>query len=95
MGEQYYDKPKYELMKDYLLWDMNLQKGQIFAASKFISDFQKKYPKFGVNGIKMSLSRLSVNDSNRKRYNPTERDDVLWKIDGHTYRRYDKDKDAL
>jgi hypothetical protein len=95
MGQQFYDKPKYELMKDFIIFDMKLQKGQTFTKSWFVDAFRRKYPLFQESGIKMSLCRLSVNDPNRYRYALHDSDDFLWKTDGHTYRLYDKDSDAL
>jgi len=90
MGKQYYDEPKYELMKKFILLDMKLQKEQSFTTDEFIKKFKEKYPKFEDSGIEMSLSRLSVNDPNRKRYNPSKSDDFLWKLDGHTFKLYDE-----
>jgi hypothetical protein len=93
MGRQYYEKPKYDLMKDFILFEMKLKKGQTFTKSWFVNAFNAKYPLYATTGIERSLCRLSVNDSNRDIYNPRERDDFLWKVDGHTYRLYDKDVD--
>jgi len=90
MGKQYYDEPKYDLMKKFIQFDMKLQKGETFTKNYFIKKFKEKYPEFKDSGIEMSLSRLSVNDPNRERYNPSERDDFLWKIDGHTFILYDE-----
>jgi hypothetical protein len=95
MGRQYYGKPKYELMKDFILSEMKLQKGQTFTKSEFVHAFNSKYPRYATSGIEMSLCRLSVNDRNRYRYSPTESDNFLWKEDGHTYRLYDENIDVI
>jgi hypothetical protein len=95
MGRQYYDKAKPKLMKDFISLYMKLQKGQTFTKTWFIAEFNEKYPLFRKSAIERSLCRLSVNDRNRKIYEPSEDDDVLWKVDGHTYRLYDKDTDII
>jgi len=93
MGKQYYDEPKYDLIKKFIQFNMKLQKGDSFTTNDFIKKFKEKYPKFKDSGIKMSLSRLSVNDTNRERYSPSERDDFLWKLNEHTFRLYDEEND--
>jgi len=93
MGKQYYDEPKYDLMKKFIQFDMKLQKGDSFTTNDFIKKFKEKYPRFKESGIERSLTRLSVNDPNREIYNPSERDDFLCKIDRHTFRLYDEEND--
>jgi hypothetical protein len=95
VGRQYYDEPKYDLMKKFIHFQMKIQRGQTFTENEFVKKFIEKYPLFKKSGIVMSLSRLSVNDPNRERYNPKKRDDFLWKVNGHTYRLYDKTNDVV
>ena len=95
MGRQYYNKPKYDLMKDYIIFVMKLEKGQTFEKKWFVDAFSQKYPEFRESGIVRSLCRLSVNDPNRHIYSPSERDDFLWKVDTRTFRLYDKDTDLI
>ncbi|MDR1219166.1 MAG: hypothetical protein LBK73_06095 [Treponema sp.] len=96
MRKSFYGIAKPLLMKKYIKEIMQLRKGEIFIQNDFINGFSKVYPLFKQSSIKMTLNRLTIN---RKRTRVTgeldESDDVLWKIDGHTYRLYDKTTDII
>jgi hypothetical protein len=95
MKPYYNDKSKAENMKDYIRLEMKLQKGRSFIKNDFIDAFSKKYPLYKRSGIERTLCRLTVNDNGRELYSPKQGDDILWKIDGHTYRLYDLAADVL
>jgi hypothetical protein len=95
MERQIYDEPKLDLMKKFILFEMNIKKSQTFTTNEFYLKFREKYPFFDKIGIVISLSRLSVNDRDIESYKPKKSDDFLWKVDKHTYRLYDKAKDII
>jgi hypothetical protein len=89
------DKTAREHMKDIIFKDKKLQKGQVITRQEIIDLFRKKHPDYKESGIDSYLRGLVVNDDSRDWYPHTERDDVLYKLEGRpvSYRLYDPEKD--
>jgi hypothetical protein len=93
---KYYDKTTQELMMEYFK-EINLQKDQIFRKQDINNWFNKNYPRIKNNTIQCHLIKLSVNAPSRKHYNAHEdgRDDILFQINGNTFRLFDKGRDIV
>jgi hypothetical protein len=89
---KHYDKSTQELIMDYLK-EKKIQKNQEFPKQDIYNWFNTNYPKIKNNTIQCHLIKLSVNAPSRKHYNANAdgRDDILYQINGNTFRLYDND----
>lgn len=90
---QIYDKPVTELLKDFVNnWAEN---NGIFIKRDAVNWFKKNYPKIEETTVTAHLVRFSINDKNRIHYSGHSdgKSDVLFRINQHTYRKYDSIND--
>lgn len=88
-----YDKSVNELLKDFVnTWTKN---NGIFEKKDAVDWFNKNYPKIKNNTVTAHLAKFSTNDRNRVHYHAHSdgRDDILFRINEHTYRKYIKTDD--
>lgn len=89
-----YEKPVKLLFKD-MIHDLGIKKGDIIKRNQFFAWFKDKYPKIKTGTISAHFLKMSVNAPSRIHYNvnPSGGDDLLFQIDAHKFRLYDKSSD--
>jgi hypothetical protein len=83
-----YEKSVGELLKDFVdTWSDN---DGIFVKKDVIDWFNKNYSKIKDSTVSAHLTKFSVNNKNRVHYHAhlDGRDDILFRINEHTYRKY-------
>jgi len=91
-----YEKPVRLLFKDFVI-NQNIAIGQTISKDQVISWFRTNYPKIKLGTITAHLLKMSVNAPSRIHYgvNPSGQDDLLFQINGHQFRLYEKGNDPL
>ena len=86
--KQYYDKPLYRLLEDYI---DSYPKNKIFLKEEIIDWFHNNYPKFSNGSISDHLVRCSTNDESRTHHSghSNGKSDLLYKIETNMYEKYD------
>lgn len=89
-----YEKSVGELLKNFVnTWSNN---DGVFEKKDVIGWFNNKYPKIKDNTISAHIIKFSVNNKNRVHYHAhvDGRDDILFRINEHTYRKYNSTSDS-
>ena len=89
-----YEKSVGELLKDFAdSWSDN---NGVFVKKDVIDWFNKNYPKIKDSTVSAHITKFSVNNKNRVHYHAhlDGRDDILFKINEHTYRKYNSITDS-
>lgn len=89
-----YEKSVNELLKDFVdTWSDN---NGVFVKKDVIDWFNKNYPKIKDSTVSAHITKFSVNNKNRVHYHAhlDGRDDILFKINENTYRKYNSENDS-
>ena len=86
---QKYEKSVVELLKDFV--NSCSENNGVFTKKDTVNWFKKNYPKIEERTVTAHLILFSTNDKNRIHYSrhSNGKCDVLYKINEHTYRKYD------
>jgi len=89
-----YDKSVGELLKDFV--DTWSDSNGVFVKKDVIDWFNKNYPNIKDSTVSAHITKFSVNNKNRVHYHAhlDGRDDILFKINEHTYRKYNSTTDS-
>ncbi len=89
-----YEKSVKLLFKD-MIDELGIKKGDIIKRDQVFAWFKQKYPKIKVSTISAHFLKMSVNAPSRIHYNvnPSGEDDLLFQIDTHKFRLYDRSSD--
>jgi len=89
-----YEKSVRELLKDFVeKWSDN---NGVFVKKDVIDWFNKNYPKIKERTVSAHIIKFSVNNKNRVHYHTHSdgRDDIIFRINEHTYRKYNRTTDS-
>ncbi|MBL7161773.1 MAG: hypothetical protein ISS57_04145 [Anaerolineales bacterium] len=90
---QIYDEPVWKLMHE-MVDSLEIAVGDTFKKDDVIQWFSEKYPKIKIGTISAHLIRLSTNAPTRIHYKAKpDSDDLFYKIDGNTFRLFDREND--
>lgn len=89
-----YDKPVRILMQE-MIPSLGIETGDTFSRDQAVTWFAANYPKIKKGTVTAHLMRLSTNVASRHQYSPRAdgSDDVFFKIDSRTFRRYEPGSD--
>lgn len=89
-----YKKPVKLLFND-MIDELGIKKGDIIKRDQFFAWFKDKYPKIKTGTISAHLLKMSINALSRVYYNVNSNgeDDLLFQIDSHKFRLYDRSSD--
>ena len=91
-----YERPVWQLMRDDMVEDLEIKKGDIFSRKAVLAWFDEHYPKIKSNGVSQQLRRLSTNARSRVNHTIKPEDhDVFFQVDGSNFRLYDPESDPL
>lgn len=93
--EKIYNKSGTALLIDFV--NTHYNNGESFTKTDVLTWFNKQYPKLKKSAITTYLIKLSTNDKSRIHYgvHSNGNDDILYKINAHTYRKYDGINDPM
>ena len=87
-----YEQPVRIILRD-MVSELAPKPGVPFSKSDAVAWFAKHYPKIKDGTISAHLIRFSTNARNRLHYSAREAEDLLFQIDGSTFRLYDPASD--
>lgn len=89
-----YEKPVKLLFND-MIDELGIEKGDIIKRDQVFAWFKQKYPKIKPGTISAHFPKMSVNAPSRIHYNVNSNgeDDLLFQIDAHKFRLYDRSSD--
>jgi len=89
-----YKKSVKLLFKEFVS-ELDIKKGDIIKRDRFFSWFEENYPEIKSETISIHFLIMSSNAPSRTHYDidPHGKDDLLYQIDGQTFRLYDSIND--